>query len=422
MSAKNPYFIVLNQVSESAKSAWAALQSNKIRTFLSTLGITIGIFCIIMVLSIVDSLEKNLQNSVESLGKDVAIIEKWPWEFGADYKWWKYMNRPNPTLTELDKLSEQLTQYKGISLNIDLSSITLKYKQNSAENANGVAVSHGYRDVRDFDLNDGRYFTENESRTGEQVVIIGSNIASNLFPSLNPLDKEISIKGKPFRVIGVFAQEGESIIGNSTDNLFVIPVKTAGNFVRINSNMVNSRIQIKAKDGVSVDQLENEVKGVMRIIRKLRPGEEQDFAINKTTLLSKPLKSLFGVVSTAGWIIGLFAILVGGFGIANIMFVSVKERTQQIGIQKSLGAKNYFILIEFLVEAVILCLVGGAIGLLFVYLITVAVKSYVGLNLFLSAGNIFTGIFVSVSIGLISGFIPAYSASKLDPVEAIRAK
>jgi putative ABC transport system permease protein len=160
----------------------------------------------------------------------------------------------------------------------------------------------------------------------------------------------------------------------------------------------------------------------MRIIRKLRPGEEQDFAINKTTLLSKPLKSLFGVVSTAGWIIGLFAILVGGFGIANIMFVSVKERTQQIGIQKSLGAKNYFILIEFLVEAVILCLVGGAIGLLFVYLITVAVKAYVGLNLFLSAGNILTGIVVSVSIGLISGFIPAYSASKLDPVEAIRAK
>ncbi len=422
MSAHKPYLIVLTQVIESAKSAWSALQSNKIRTFLSTLGITIGIFCIIMVLSIVDSLEKNLQNSVESLGKDVAIIEKWPWEFGADYKWWKYMNRPNPTLTELDKLSEKLTQYKGISLNIDLSSITLKYKQNSAENASGVAVSHGYREVRDFDLTDGRYFTENESRTGEQVVIIGSNIASNLFPSLNPIDKEISIKGKPFRVIGVFAKEGESIIGNSTDNLFVIPVKTAGNFVRINSNMVNSRIQIKAKDGVSVDQLENEVKGVMRIIRKLRPGEEQDFAINKTTLLSKPLKSLFGVVSTAGWIIGLFAILVGGFGIANIMFVSVKERTQQIGIQKSLGAKNYFILIEFLVEAVILCLVGGAIGLLFVYLITVAVKAYVGLNLFLSAGNILTGIVVSVSIGLISGFIPAYSASKLDPVEAIRAK
>ncbi len=419
----NPnFFIVLNQVIESAKSAWSALKSNRVRTFLSTLGITIGIFCIIMVLSIVDSLEKNLQNSVESLGKDVAIIEKWPWEFGADYKWWKYMNRPNPTLSELDKLNEQLSLSKGISLNIDLSANTLKYRQNSAENTSGSAVSHGYKEVRDFELESGRYFSENESRVGEQVVIIGHDIAANLFPSLNPIEKDISIKGKPFRVIGVFAKEGESLIGNSTDNLFVIPVKTAGNFVRINSNMVNSRIQIKAKDGVSVDQLENEIKGVMRIIRKLRPSEEQNFAINKTTLLSKPLKSLFSVVSTAGWIIGLFAILVGGFGIANIMFVSVKERTQQIGIQKALGAKNYFILIEFLVEAVILCLVGGAIGLLSVYLITLAVKTWLGLNLFLSAGNIITGIFVSVSIGIISGFIPAFSASKLDPVEAIRAK
>ncbi len=422
MIDKKAFLTVLTQVIESTKSAWAALRANGVRTFLSTLGITIGIFCIIMVLSIVDSLEKNLQNSVESLGKDVAIIEKWPWEFGADYKWWKYMNRPNPTLAELDKLSEKLSLSGGISLNVDLSAITLKYKQNNAENANGIAVSYGYKEVKDFDLADGRYFTENESRGGEQVVMIGSEIAANLFPSVSSIDKQISIKGKPFRVIGVFVKEGESLLGNSTDNLFVIPVKTADNFVRINSNMVNSRIQVKAKEGISVDQLENEIKGVMRIIRKLRPGEEQNFAINKTTLLSKPLKSLFSVVSTAGWIIGLFAILVGGFGIANIMFVSVKERTQQIGIQKSLGAKNYFILIEFLVEAVILCLVGGAIGLLSVYLITLAVKTWVGLNLFLSAGNIITGIAVSVSIGLISGFIPAYSASKLDPVEAIRAK
>jgi putative ABC transport system permease protein len=186
--------------------------------------------------------------------------------------------------------------------------------------------------------------------------------------------------------------------------------------------MVNGRIQIKAKEGVTVDQLENEIRGVMRTIRKLRPSEEQNFALNKTTLLSKPLKSLFSVVSFAGWIIGLFAILVGGFGIANIMFVSVKERTQQIGIQKSLGAKNYFILIEFLVEAVLLCLVGGALGLISVYSITLVVKATAGINLFLGLNNIVTGIIVSVSIGLISGFIPAYSASKLDPVEAIRAK
>lgn len=422
MKQRSEAGMILGQVSESAISAIAALRANMVRTFLSTLGITIGIFCIIMVLSIVDSLEKNLQDSVDSLGKDVAVVEKWPWEFGADYKWWKYMNRPNPTLEELKKLEDQTTLGKGIALSINLPNAVVKYKNHNAENVSGMAVSQGFPDIRDFELENGRFFTENESKNGDRVVMIGYTIAENLFPTINPMDKEISIKGAKFRIIGVFKKEGESMIGNSMDNVYLIPVKTAANFVRLNSNMVNSRIQIKAQEGISVDLLENELKGVMRSVRKLRPNEEPDFAINKTTLLSKPLKSLFGVVSTAGWIIGLFAILVGGFGIANIMFVSVKERTQQIGIQKSLGAKNYFVLIEFLVEAVVLCTIGGLIGLLSVYLITVAVKNIMDINLFLSTGNIITGLTVSVVIGIVSGFIPAYSASKLDPVEAIRAK
>lgn len=422
MQKKNEIQVVVGQLWESAISAMFALKSNPVRTFLSTLGITIGIFCIIMVLSIVDSLEKNLQDSVDSLGKDVAIIEKWPWEFGSTYKWWKYINRPNPTIEDLKKLEEQVTMAKAMALSINLPQATVKFENLSAENVSGIAVSMGYPGVREFELEEGRFFSENEMKNGEQVVIIGSTIVENLFPTLKATDKFIKIKGKRFKVIGLFKKEGESLLNNSMDNVFLIPVKTASNFLRLNSNMVNSRIQVKAKDGIRVDLLENELKGVMRSIRKLRPNEEANFAINKTTLLSKPLKSLFSVVSLGGWIIGLFAILVGGFGIANIMFVSVKERTQQIGIQKSLGAKNYFILIEFLVEAVVLCLVGGAIGLLTVFLITLGVKHYMDLNLFLSSNNIITGILVSVSIGIVSGFVPAYSASNLDPVEAIRAK
>lgn len=422
MKARSETRLILGQIGESAFSAMYALRANMVRTFLSTLGITIGIFCIIMVLSIVDSLEKNLQDSVDSLGKDVAVIEKWPWEFGPDYKWWQYMNRPNPTIEELKRIEEQSTLGAGIALSINLPGGVVKYKNLNAENVSGMAVSQGYPDIRDFELDGGRFFTEGESKNGDQVVMIGSSIAENLFPTINPLEREISIKGRKFKVIGVFKKEGESMIGNSMDNVYIIPVKTAANFVRLNSNMVNSRIQIKSKEGVTVDRLENELNGVMRSVRKLRPNEEPDFAINKTTLLSKPLKSLFSVVTFAGWIIGIFAILVGGFGIANIMFVSVKERTQQIGIQKSLGAKNYFILIEFLVEAIVLCAVGGIIGLFSVYMITLGVKQFTELNLFLSSGNIITGLVVSVSIGLISGFIPAYNASRLDPVEAIRAK
>ncbi len=414
--------IILTQVYESAKSALASLKNNKLRSFLSALGITIGIFSIIMVLSIVNSLQTNLENSVDSLGKDVAFIDKWPWEFGSDYKWWKYMNRPNASISELKKLEERVTLAKACAFTIDVNRKALKYLNRTAENANGTGVTYHYNNIRELNFSNGRYFTEDEANKGDNVVIIGSNLAENLFLTLNPVDRYITISGNKFRVIGVLQKEGESLINNSLDNNFLIPAKAASAFVRLNNQFTNTRIQVKAKDGVSVNQLENELKGIMRSIRKLSPSEEANFSVNKTTLLIKPLKSLFSVVNMAGWVIGGFAILVGGFGIANIMFVSVKERTQQIGIQKSLGAKNYFILIEFLVEAIVLCLAGGLIGISLVYGITLGVKNALDVNLFLSNQNIITGIFISVSIGMVSGFIPAYTAANLNPVDAIRSK
>jgi putative ABC transport system permease protein len=206
------------------------------------------------------------------------------------------------------------------------------------------------------------------------------------------------------------------------DNTMLLPAQNVANYVRINSDRVNAQIQVKARSNIPLEMLEEELRGIMRSQRKLHPGEEENFALNKTTLIAEPLKQVFGVITFAGWIIGGFAMLVGGFGIANIMFVSVKERTNQIGIQKSLGAKNYFILIEFLVEAIILCLVGGAIGITMVWLISLGATYGLDFDIALSGTNIFTGILVSVIIGLVSGFIPAYSASKLDPVVAIRSK
>lgn len=413
---------IATQVYESAKSALESLRNNKLRSFLSALGITIGIFSIIMVLSIVNSLQSNLESSVDSLGKDVAFIDKWPWEFGSDYKWWKYMNRPNTSISELKKLEERVTLAEACAFTIDVNRKSLKYLNRTAENANGTGVTYHYNKIRELNFEYGRYFTEDEANKGDNVVIIGKNIAENLFLTLNPIDRYVTLSGNKFRVIGVLKKEGESLINNSLDNNFLIPAKAAGMFVRLNNQFTNTRIQVKAKNGVSVNQLENELKGIMRSIRKLSPAEEADFSVNKTTLLIKPLKSLFSVVNAAGWVIGGFAILVGGFGIANIMFVSVKERTQQIGIQKSLGAKNYFILIEFLVEAIVLCLAGGIIGITLVYGITIGVKNTFDVNLFLSTQNIITGIFVSVSIGLVSGFIPAYTAANLNPVDAIRSK
>jgi putative ABC transport system permease protein len=414
--------IVLNQVMESAGFAVEALRNNKLRTFLSTLGVTIGIFCIISVLTMVESLERNVQGSVESLGKDVIFVDKWPWTFGPDYKWWKYMNRPNPKMTELKMVSDRATLADASALVVTLGNITLKHESNSATGVSILGVSHAYDKIRSFDLIAGRYFTENESLNGLPVVIIGFAISESLFANTTAIDKTIKIKGRNYKVIGVAAKEGESLLGNSMDNMALLPAQNVAQYVRINSDRSNAQLQIKAKEGIALEQLEEELNGIMRSLRKLKPGQEENFALNKTTLIAEPVKQVFSVITFAGWIIGGFAMLVGGFGIANIMFVSVKERTNQIGIQKSLGAKNYFILIEFLVEAIILCLVGGAIGITMVWGITLIVTNLLDFNVALSLGNIITGVTVSVFIGLISGFIPAYSASKLDPVVAIRAK
>ena len=414
--------IILNQVSESSSSAWQALNSNRLRTVLSTLGVTIGIFCIIMVLTLVESLEINLQSSVESLGKDVVFVEKWPWEFGPDYKWWKYMKRPNPTMNDLKSIQDKTEEKYPSILTVDLGGKFVKFGNNSSSGINVQGVSHLYNIVRNFDIVSGRYFTESESNNGNDVCIIGSEVFLTLFPSIQAVGQHIQIDGKKYEVIGVFKKEGESIIGNSLDNVVVIPVASAAKIVRINSDRANSRIHVKATQAQSMDEVENELRGIMRSLRKIHPGQEENFALNKTTLISEPLKQTFAVVSMGGWIIGGFAMLVGGFGIANIMFVSVKERTNQIGIKKSLGAKNYFILIEFLAEAILLCLFGGILGIGIVWILTIIIQHTVEFNVFLTTKNVTTGLIVSIVIGTISGFLPAWSASKLNPVDAIRSK
>lgn len=414
--------IVLTQLKESSNAALSALWRNKVRTLLSTLGISIGIFCIIAVLSVVQSFQVSLEESVESLGKDVVFIEKWPWEFSGPYRWWKYMNRPNPTLSELRTVQQRSEMADAGMLTIALSNRTLKYETNTASGIEVQGVTFDFYQVRNFDLQKGRYFTESEVDKGENVVLLGSNLAETLFPNIGATDRILKITGNPFRVIGIFKKEGESLIGNSLDNVAVIPVQSAAKYIRINSDFVNSRIHMKAKPMAGVDLLQEELNGIMRAQRKLRPGEEADFALNKTTLISKPIKETFETVNVAGWVIGLFAMLVGGFGIANIMFVSVKERTNEIGIQKSLGAKNYFILIEFLVEAVILCLFGCFIGLMLVLGIIAILNSSFDFRFFLSFGNIMTGILTSIFLGILAGIIPALMASRLNPVDAIRSK
>lgn len=405
---------------ESILFAISALAVNKLRTFLSLLSITIGIFAIITVFTVVDSLEQNLRKSVQSLGDDVVFIQKWPWTFEGNYPWWKYMNRPLPDYNELDEILEKCNSAQAAAFLVR-SRITIKHKSNSIENVTIICASHQYEKVKNFEIADGRYFTDIESSSGRPVAVIGDVLAKALFPNQSSLGQTIKLNGAKAIVIGVFKKEGESILGGSPDTQVLVPVNYARSLIDIHNENLDPQIMVRAKSGISNDELIAELVGLMRSLHKLKPLTEDNFALNQTSLISKEFDNLFDIVGIAGWIIGGFSILVGGFGIANIMFVSVKERTNIIGIQKSLGAKNYFILLQFLFESVFLSLIGGMIGLLVVYIITITAAGSFDMEISLSKSNVILGFTISILIGVVSGFVPAYSASQLDPVEAIRA-
>ncbi|HXC03237.1 MAG TPA: ABC transporter permease, partial [Bacteroidia bacterium] len=297
---------------------------------------------------------------------------------------------------------------------------TVQYENTSVENVNILGVSHEYEKVSNFELSEGRYFAESESEGGRNVVILGSQVAEALFPRGNALGQAVKVFGQRLYVIGVFKKQGESIIGNSTDTEVLLPVNFMRNYVDIKKGNSNPVVMVKAASGISNAQLKDELTGIMRSARKLKPYVEDNFALNETSLISKNFDGLFDIVGIAGWFIGGLSILVGGFGIANIMFVSVRERTNQIGIQKSLGAKNYFILMQFLAESIMLCIIGGLLGLLLVFIGIQLADVLWDIQLTLTSANVVLSITISILIGIISGFIPAFSAAQLDPVEAIR--
>ena len=414
--------IYLRLIAESFRFAWQALRSNVFRTILSLLGVTIGIFAIISVFTLVDSLERNVRDSMSFMGDKVIYVQKWPWIFGGNFEWWKYLQRPEPTVREFRQLERNLTTDAGVAIMADKGGTTFKYRNSSYSDASLLGISYDYNKVTELPIAQGRYFAPQEMDAARNVIIIGNEIASTLYPFGSPIGQEVKVSGQKFRIIGVLEKQGENIFNMADfDKLGIIPYGMFSKMYDTGPYGIGSMIMVKGREeDQGLLELEYEVRGLMRNVRGLRPRDEDSFALNRPEMAQQAVSGFFDVVGVAGWFIGGLALLVGGFGIANIMFVSVKERTNIIGIQKSLGAKNYFILFQFLFESVFLSVLGGGIGILLVFLLTLIPQDM--MKVMLSLSNILLGFGVSAMIGMLSGIIPAVLASNLDPVIAIRSK
>lgn len=407
---------------ESFRFAFSALKSNLTRTILSLLGVTVGIFAIIAVFTLVDSLENNIRSSFSFLGTNVMRVDRFP--FATDgpprnFPWWKYFRRPPATVAEYKFLQERLTNAEAVTISASANTI-IKAGSNAYEGMQLTGVAYTYQNVFEVALEEGRYFSESEINAARNFAILGRKIANTLYPNQEIIGKEVKIKGMKFIVIGVFEEEGEGLFDlPSKDEACLIPYGAFNKMYYTGRNGIEPLIAVKGKtDDIGLIALENEMTGLLRAKRGLKPTEEDNFALNKTEFIQNAIGSIFDVISVAGWVIGGFSILVGGFGIANIMFVSVRERTNIIGIQKSLGAKNYFILFQFLFEAIFLSLIGGITGIVLVFFLSFVQLGT--LEIALSFGNILLGLGVSSIIGVVSGIVPATLAARMDPVEAIR--
>lgn len=397
------------------------LRKNKLRTFLSLLGITFGIFCIISVMATVGSLESSIKNEFKTFGNNTIYVQKWPWGGGGEYPWWKYVNRPNSKFKEVAPVKERMSLASNVAYTY-FNSSSIDYKDVSLASVSWYGITEEFSVIQPVEIGWGRYLSSNEFAYGTASVVMGYNVAEKLFEKAEyALGKAVTIKGRKVNVIGIIKKQGQNLLGGwDFDNVIMIPYRFASQIG--NENRSDGFMIVKGKENVPVEDLKNELRGVMRSVRKLNPKQEDNFALNDVSSGATQITSIFNGMTIGGIAITILSFIVGIFGVANIMFVTVRERTSIIGLKKAIGAKRRTILAEFLMESAFLCVLGGIIGLALVFGLTFILTSVFKFQVFISMGLFLGAVAVCILTGILAGIIPAFIAAKMDPVVAIRSK
>lgn len=403
---------------------WAEFRSHKIRTLLSLSGVAFGIFCIISVLAAVDSLEYAVQKDIKALGSNTVYIDKWSYaEEGNDYPWWKYIKRPEPSFEEMKMLKQKVSAAKNIAMNISLSGAKVEYEKDAVTGINYYGITEEFVNIQPVDIQLGRYLQPADYDYASNVIVMGNVVAETLFGRADKaIGKLVRLRnGKRAQVIGLIKKQGKSIVGGwEYDNSILMPLGFMKQMVR--EKYASPILMVQGKDDVPMEQLRDELTGAMRSIRKLKPTEEDDFSLNDIDAFSSFASDIFSGINKGGWAIATLSLIVGMFGVANIMFVTVRERTPQIGLKKAIGAKRITILTEFLLESAFLCIMGGLLGLAVVFLLTVASEALFGFEVFISPDILILAVSICIVVGVLAGIIPASIAARMDPVVAIRSK
>jgi putative ABC transport system permease protein len=409
----------------SFKMSLDELRHNKLRSGLSLTGVAFGVFCIISVLATVNSLEYKIQSDIAALGTSTIYVDKWQYGAGddGDYPWWKFVNRPEPKYEDVKYIKERSSLAESVAY-FTSEGTTLDYKNSEMQNVNVYGISNEYSQIQNIDITAGRYFTDAEFTRGNAVAVLGYENAVQLFGTAErAIGKSVSFDKHRATIIGVIAKQGQSFgPGFDFDQSIFLTYYFYASIYSVTGGYNQHFIMVKAKPNISSAALSDELEGVMRQIRKLSPKEEDNFALNDINFMAQAVSGFFGTVNIGGWAIAGLSLIVGAFGVANIMFVTVRERTSQIGLKKAIGAKSRTILLEFLLESAFLCLIGGFVGLLMVWGLAAILSTVLPFPIIISGGIILLAFSICVILGILSGIIPASIAARMDPVVAIRSK